>query len=60
MSSDPSKPVNIATYEDPEKAATEPTEAMTTAAENFIFLELLVEMIATTAVLDLCANEGKR
>jgi hypothetical protein len=28
------------TYEDPEKAATEPTEAMTTAAENFIFLVL--------------------
>jgi len=29
--------------DDPEKAATEPTEAITTAAENFIFLGLLVE-----------------
>jgi hypothetical protein len=43
------------TYEGPEKAATEPTEAMTTAAENFIFLAVFG--VKTTTDLDLCAQQ---
>lgn len=34
---------DMGTYEDPEKAAAEPTEAITTAAENFIFLFLTIQ-----------------